>query len=237
MPLLCFRLTSFGTLVSQPHWHKPNRRNTVPLTICCHFRVRSGVDPTFEWALPTVVLADMVATGATVAHAVHEHHLHELGTTTQKQAASDMPNSLGKFMTDYMNESKETALEAFHRWREEEASVERACKSMPFTVCLWIVFIGSQLAHRQVEQAYTQNRAMERLLNAQHAQLINETAAALELETNSCGRRLVGAGGSSSGRGNYATGRDASSGLAVESVFSLESPNSVLDWVDETALR
>eukprot|EP00971_Amphidinium_carterae_P104947 2078099-Amphidinium_carterae.2 len=152
------------------------------------------------------------------------------------QAKSDA-GGLGTFMQNYMDETKETALEALHRWREEEASVERACKSMPFTILLWIVFVGSQLAHRHVEQGYTQNKAMDRLLNAPHPQQVNETAAAIELAGSSCGRRLVGAGGGSAGRGNIADGRDASLGLSVASVFSIESPNSVLDWVDETALR
>mmetsp|Transcript_57381 Transcript_57381/g.105987 ORF Transcript_57381/g.105987 Transcript_57381/m.105987 type:complete len:847 (-) Transcript_57381:141-2681(-) len=180
----------------------------------------------------------MVVHNVSAVHAVHEHH-HEL--TAAKQVIHDSGGAgtrMGKVMLEYMDESKETALEAFRRWREEEASVERACKSMPFTVCLWVVFVGSQLAHRHVEQGYTQNKAMERLLNARHPQQVNETASELEQQSSSsCGRRLVGGGSGAAGRGNIAEGRDASEGLAVESVFSIESPNSVLDWVDETALR
>jgi len=173
------------------------------------------------------------------------NHHHHNGESQHHTAAADgeASNNGGRFyerLYDMVDEKQDEAKEAFRRWREEEANVERACKTMPFTLCLWIVFVGSQLAHRHVEQSYTQSRSLERLLNVQHPQQVNETTAALGTEDCAAvsGRRLVGGGSGAAGRGNLAEDPlSASSGLAVQSVLSIASPNSVLDWVDETALR
>jgi len=139
----------------------------------------------------------------------------------------------------------------------EEANVERACRTLPFTLFFWVVFVGAQLTHRHVEQGFTLNRAMDRLLNAKHTDPTDTT----DEVTCSAARRLVNLHEEVHGSG-FSTlpavdadnddgherrlassstirlgGLAGSTGIEIDNVQNVQSPNSILDWVDETPIR
>mmetsp|Transcript_20254 Transcript_20254/g.46533 ORF Transcript_20254/g.46533 Transcript_20254/m.46533 type:complete len:772 (-) Transcript_20254:87-2402(-) len=144
-------------------------------------------------------------------------------------------------------------VELVEKWWLEEANVERACRTLPFTLFLWVVFVGAQLSHRHVEQGFTLNRAMDRLLNDKHS---DPDSGSTDATTTTCrrlfhsldGRELDGVVSEDEAHEEgeveerrlatlRVSGLAGSTGIDIDNVQHVESPNSILDWVEETPVR
>mmetsp|Transcript_10499 Transcript_10499/g.23853 ORF Transcript_10499/g.23853 Transcript_10499/m.23853 type:complete len:672 (+) Transcript_10499:194-2209(+) len=101
-------------------------------------------------------------------------------------------------------------------WYKDLAAQSRACSTLPFTLLLWLVFIAQQVSHRQVEVGFNIQRMQKEFLEAPEVITKNQTSG--------CGEEAEEV-------------VEASEGLLMREVYSLESPKSLLDWVEEKVVE
>jgi len=101
-------------------------------------------------------------------------------------------------------------------WYKETAEQSRSCSTLPFTIFLWLVFIAQQVSHREVQTGFNINRMQKEFFE------IGETL--VDNYTEGCGADAEEV-------------FETKGGVQLYEVFNLESPKSLIDWIEEKVVE
>jgi len=148
------------------------------------------------------------------------------------------PSALKRSMTERFKVTKQ----ALFDFVEMDVQAQQSCRSLPFTIAFWLVFVITQLSHRQVSLAYEIQSFTSSLLEDQ-VEIVaysSNVSTSRRLTTSSGSSGSTGSSGSggvsgaSGSSGTARAGEVTDEGLTLDSVTSLPG---IYDWIDRSLVR